>query len=90
MNSFEDSLSLTEKHKKWLDLIRQTIWDRISSENESIPSFDALYFHWLRSCWVLHMWQQAECNNMTLASLNGNGKMAVLKYSGTQLKISKQ
>ncbi len=73
MNSIEPSTAIEERHKKWLDLIRQTIWDRISTENESIPSFDALHYHWLRSCWVLHMWQQAECNEMMLASLNGNG-----------------
>ena len=39
MNSFEVSMSSIENHKKWLNFIRQTIWDRISSENESIPSY---------------------------------------------------
>ena len=66
------SMFSIERHKR-LYFIRQTIWDRISSENESIPSYDALHYHWLRSCWVLHMWHQAECNAMTLAYLNGNG-----------------
>ena len=32
MNSFEASMSSIERHKKWLDFLRQTIWDRISSE----------------------------------------------------------
>ena len=74
MNSFAmASLSSQEQHQKWLDHIRQTIWDRISSENETIPSFEALHYHWLRSCWVLHMWQQAESNKMILAPLDGNG-----------------
>lgn len=74
MNSFDtDSLSPLEQHRKWLDHLRQTIWDRISSENETIPSFEALQYHWLRSCWVLHMWQQAESARMVLAPLEGNG-----------------
>ena len=71
MNSFEASMSSIERHKKWLGFIRQTIWDRISSENECIPLYDALHYHWLRSCWV--MCHQAECNAVALASLNGNG-----------------
>ena len=51
MNSFAmASLSSPEQHQKWLDHIHQTIWDRISSENETIPSFEALHYHWLRSC----------------------------------------
>ncbi len=67
------SSSPKEQHQKWLDHIRQTIWDRISSENETIPSCEALHYHWLRSCWVLHMWQQAQSNEVVLAPLNGNG-----------------
>ena len=74
LNSFAmASLSPQEQHRKWLDQIRQTIWDRISSENETIPSYEALHYHWLRSCWVLHMWQQAESNVMLLAPLDCNG-----------------
>ena len=74
MNSFsQTNLSPLDQHRKWLNHIRQTIWDRISSENETIPSLEALHYHWLRSCWVLSMWQQAQSSQMNLASLNGNG-----------------
>ena len=68
MNSFAmASLSSQEQHQKWLDHNRQTIiWHRISSENETIPSFGALHYHWLRSCWILHMWQQAESMKLFL------------------------
>ena len=40
-----------------------------------IPSLEALRYHWLRSCWILHLWQQAQCNHMQLAPLHGHGWM---------------
>lgn len=64
---------LIEQHHKWLNHLRQTIWDRISFESETIPSLDALQFHWLRSCWVVHTWRQAQSNRVVLAPLHGNG-----------------
>lgn len=73
LHSFASASSPTEQHSQWLDHIRQGIWDRISLESESIPSFSALQLHWRRSCWVLHMWQQALSHSMELASLEGNG-----------------
>lgn len=56
-----------------MDHLRQTIWDRISFEDEMIPSFESLIFHWLRSCWILHLWQQAQLNHKKLAPLHGYG-----------------
>jgi hypothetical protein len=38
-----------------------------------IPSLEALRYHWFRSCWILHLWQQAQCNHMQLAPLQGHG-----------------
>ena len=74
MNLFSDnSSSSLHQHEKWLDHIRQSIWDRISSENETVPSLEALQYHWLRSCWVLQVWQQAHSQQVTLAPLDGNG-----------------
>ena len=40
-------------HANWLEDIRQNIWDRISFENDMMPSLDVLWRHWLRSCWVI-------------------------------------
>ena len=60
-----------EQHKEWLNHIRQAIWDRISFEDEMIPSLEALQRHWLRSSWVLHMWRQAQTTGTM--SLVGNG-----------------
>ena len=34
-----------------------------------IPSIEALWRHWKRSCWVLDMWRQADRNTMQLADL---------------------
>ena len=62
-NTFADAASIRDQHINWLDSIRQGIWDRISQESETIPSFAALELHWQRSCWVVHMWQQATSND---------------------------
>ncbi len=47
--------NVKEQHNKWLEHIRQKIWDRIMFEDDMIPSVGALKRHWKRSCWVLHM-----------------------------------
>lgn len=72
-----------EQHRDWLEDISQNIWDRIKFENEMIPSTDALYLHWQRSCWVLHMWRQADDNMMLQPMTNygwtlSNGKLSVI------------
>lgn len=72
-HSFSEASSPTQQHQQWLDHIRQCIWDRISQECESIPSFSALQLHWLRSCWIFHSWQQALSNTVVCGTLNGNG-----------------
>ena len=64
-NKFTDPNPL-QQHCSWLDDIRQTIWDRIQFEIETIPSTEALYRHWRRTCWVLDMWKKANNNHMVL------------------------
>lgn len=59
-----------EQHQKWLEDVRQNIWDRTLFENEMIPSTDALYRHWKRSCWIINMWHQANCSQMVLKPLS--------------------
>ena len=51
----------------------KSIWDRIKFKNEMIPSTEALYLHWKRSCWVLHIWRQADQNSLTLHSITNYG-----------------
>ncbi len=62
-----------EQHRDWLQDIRHSIWDRIKFENEMIPSTEALYLHWQRSCWVLQMWRQANQNNLSLTPISSYG-----------------
>ena len=37
-----------QQHSIWLDDI--SIWDRITFQNEMVPSDEALFLHWKRSC----------------------------------------
>ena len=60
---------IKQQHINWLEDIRNNIWDRTQFENNMIPSVDALYRHWLRSCWVLDMWAQANSNEIILKPL---------------------
>ena len=69
----ESSHDQLQQHSAWLNDIRQNIWDRITFENEIIPSTDALWRHWKRSCWIIDMWRQADKNNMVLQPLNSHG-----------------
>ena len=67
------SQTIKEQHLNWLKDIKQNIWDRIQFENEMIPSSDALYLHWKISCWISHMWQQADKNTMVLEDITNYG-----------------
>jgi hypothetical protein len=71
-NSFQ-TLSVKEQHLNWLNDIRQTIWPRTKFEDEMMPSNDALYFHWKRTCWVRDMWKQADANEMEVKALSDYG-----------------
>lgn len=62
-----------QQHEIWLEDIRQNIWDCIKFENEMIPSNEALNLHWQRSCWVIHMWAQADQNTMILQPITDYG-----------------
>ena len=41
--------------------------------NEMVASNDAFLFHWKRTCWVLHMWQQADQKTMSLEPIENYG-----------------
>ena len=58
-----------QQHSEWLEDIRQNTWLRTTFGNEFLPSDDALYLHWQRTCWVCHMWHQADQNYMILEPL---------------------
>ena len=64
-NFTDQHLTIEQHHSRWLDDIRQTIWYRTKFENEMIASDEALMLHWKRTCWVLHMWNQADSSEMS-------------------------
>ena len=35
------------------------VCERITNEEERVPTYTSLWRHWLRSCWVSQMWQNA-------------------------------
>ena len=62
-----------QQHTAWLEDIRQNIWDRITIETQMVPSTEALWRHWKRSCWVMDMWRQADKNTMQVATITNFG-----------------
>ena len=50
------STDLKEQHLLWYNNIRQVVSDRITSEEERMPSPTSMWRHWLRACWVACMW----------------------------------
>ena len=72
-NFITSSTDVEQQHKNWLEDIHQNIWDRITFEAEMIPSTEALWRHWKRSCWVIDMWRQADRNTMQVANITSHG-----------------
>ena len=62
-----------QQHNQWLDLIRDRVWPRIQFEEDIIPSSDALFRHWRRSCWVSSVWRQAASNHIVYPQLEDFG-----------------
>lgn len=63
--SFSDASNILQQHRDWLDCVRDHSWKKIDSEEEVMPSNDALKYHWERCCWVLHLWGQAGSQDVT-------------------------
>ena len=62
-----------QQHTRFIEVIRESVWSRIEFEDELPPSFDALWRHWQRICWVANMWNQAASNQMRLLDLTQYG-----------------
>ena len=69
-NSLDNAVSLEDHHKQWLETIRAAIGERIINEEEGVPSYTALWRHWLRSCWVHKVWKQAPNHNIVFHNHN--------------------
>ena len=63
-NSVDHSLQTQQKHEIWLQKIRKVVSERITNEEERVPSFTSLWRHWLRSRWVSQMWQNSPCRDL--------------------------
>ena len=61
--------STEKQHHERIDSIRQKSWERSVYESDTVPSTEALWRHWMRSCCVLDMWRQSHSSNMNLALL---------------------
>ena len=48
-----------KQHESWYDDIRSIVSDRITSEEDRMPSSTSMWRHWLRSCWVAQLYQSA-------------------------------
>lgn len=55
-NAIDPSLPLEERHKRWIQHIASVVAERITTEEQRMPSVTALWRHWKRSCWTLQLW----------------------------------
>ena len=69
---FSNSQAIMQ-HKAWIDDIRQNIADWATFDTSMIPSTEALFYHWKRTCWILHMWGQAGHKEMVLEPISNFG-----------------
>ena len=48
MSLLQDGVGVApvEQHKRFIEVIRESVWSRIEFEDELPPSFDALWHHW--------------------------------------------
>jgi len=58
----DEGLSASDKHSRFLNLIRRIVWSHttLSLEEGNVPSLTALHLHWRRSQWVLRYWEAAK------------------------------
>ena len=69
----QHGLDHVQQQKQFIKYIRGKVWSRIQFEDELPPSFEALWWHWLRTCWVSNMWSQAVHNHISLLDLTQYG-----------------
>ena len=56
-----------EKHLQWYKAIRAIVGDRITCEQERMPSHSSMWRHWLRSCWIASMWSNSSKDDLQLS-----------------------
>ena len=58
-NSIDITLNPQKRHKEWIESITRVVSDHIKNEEERVPSYTALWRHWLWSCWTGCLWLSA-------------------------------
>lgn len=53
-----------KKHKEWFSIIRCTVANLITAEEDRVPSITSLWRHWCRSCWIFEMWQHCHLEDI--------------------------
>ena len=73
--SIDPSLEPYAKHEVWLQEIRSVVNDRITTEEEKVPSITSLWRHWIQSCWVAELWKNSAVSDVysTLPSPEKSG-----------------
>ena len=72
-----------EQHFEWLSQIRAVVWERADTENDMLPTTEALKLHWKRCIWVLKMYRSAQENEISLP-----GKVQYYTYIHVQCTIT--
>ena len=62
-----------QNHLRWLDLIWKATHSSGKNEEHFLPSRAALELHWMRSCWVCKVWQQADQATMVMPKVEDHG-----------------
>lgn len=55
--------STIQQHHKWYDNIRSVVSDRITNEEDRMPSRTSMWRHWLQCCWVAQLYQASHEEN---------------------------
>ena len=53
-----------ERHKAFIEKIRNINSERITSEEDRMPSISALHRHWLRTTYICNLWSNAALGNV--------------------------
>ena len=55
-NAHPCSTDPKEQHLLWYNDIRGIVSDHITTEEDRMPSHTSMWRHWMRCCWVAHLW----------------------------------
>lgn len=62
--STDGTSTVMERHKAFIEKIRNINSERITSEEDRMPSISALHRHWLRTTYICNLWSNAALGNV--------------------------